>query len=78
MRMRNFDKATGYIGKMKEEGITPNSRATIIVAKAYVQLGRKIMIGIMRGCNVIRYAGGSNKDVLGFLSGEEICKSADK
>jgi hypothetical protein len=39
---------------------------------------RKIMIGIMRGCNVIRYAGGSNKDVLGFLSGEEICKSADK
>ena len=40
MRMRNFEKATGYIWKMKEEGITPNSRATIIVVKAYVQLGR--------------------------------------
>jgi pentatricopeptide repeat protein len=160
-RMRNFDKAMAYIGKMKGEGITPNtkaltslvnacvmcgkpdvglevyegmkerglgedSRAKLTIVRAYVQLGRwddamgvlqggksggkdfkgneimegyeqvlkgmtgegewtraregletllrygfipsrKIMVGIMRGCNVFRDAGGNTEDVLRFL-----------
>ena len=48
------DRAREGLGAMLRYGFVPS---------------RKIMIGTMRGCNVFRYTGGSNEDVLGFLFG---------